>query len=136
MSPEAYVGPHGGVLGAWVTECSQRKPKWKHALAHHTATHLIQYGDVIQLGSGTTFNGLMEKIIELQESRKKAYDLIILTTNLQVLKHAIRCSAPCRSFLREAPFKCHWRALRENTLLKVFDTRSFTRAQYFSEQLG
>jgi hypothetical protein len=84
MSREAYVGP-GGVLGAWVTECSQRKPKWKHALAHHTATHLIQYGDVIQLGSGTTFNSLMEKIIELQESRKKAYDLIILTTNLQVL---------------------------------------------------
>jgi len=84
-TPDGYVGTQGGVQGAWVVECSRRKPKWKYALAHHAATHLIQYGDVIQIGSGTTFNCLMEKIIELQETRRKAYDLIILTTNLQVL---------------------------------------------------
>ena len=79
------ISSQGLVIGAWVMESSRLAPEWKHALAHHAATHLIQYGDVIQLGSGTTFNCLMDKIIERQVRSKKAFDLIILTTNLQVL---------------------------------------------------
>lgn len=85
MRQNGRVGSNQFVMGAWVTECSRLAPEWKHALAHHAATHLIGYGDVIQLGSGTTFNCLMDKIIERQVKSKKAFDLIVLTSNLQVL---------------------------------------------------
>jgi DeoR/GlpR family transcriptional regulator of sugar metabolism len=70
---------------AWVTQCSQLAPRWKQALSRHAASHLIRYGDVIQLGSGTTFNSLMDEIVDLQVKGKKALDLIILTSNLQIL---------------------------------------------------
>jgi DeoR/GlpR family transcriptional regulator of sugar metabolism len=82
--PKLRISPTA-TIPAWVTQCSQLAPKWKQALSHHAATHLIGYGDVIQLGSGTTFNSLMDKIIELQSKNKKAMDLIILTSNLQIL---------------------------------------------------
>jgi DeoR/GlpR family transcriptional regulator of sugar metabolism len=70
---------------AWVKKCSRRAPDWKRVIANYAATHLIGYGDVIQLGSGTTFNALMDKVIERQLVTEDALDLIVLTSNLQVL---------------------------------------------------
>lgn len=70
---------------AWVKKCSRRAPDWKRAIANYAAIHLIGYGDVIQVGSGTTFNALMDKIIERQLDTQDAFDLIVLTSNLQVL---------------------------------------------------
>lgn len=73
---------------AWVKQSSRREPDSKRAIAHYAATHLIEYGDVIQVGSGTTFNALMDKIIEGQLDKQNGLDLIILTSNLQVLSRA------------------------------------------------
>ena len=74
-----------GIEPAWVKQCSTLAPEWKEAIAKYAAIHLIRYGDVIQVGSGTTFNALMDKIIERQLNNKVALDLIILTSNLQVM---------------------------------------------------
>lgn len=70
---------------AWVKNTSRRSPDWKRAIANYAAIHLIEYGDVIQVGSGTTFNALMDKIIERQLDTQEAFDLIVLTSNLQIL---------------------------------------------------
>jgi DeoR/GlpR family transcriptional regulator of sugar metabolism len=76
---------HVSVEPAWVKQCSTFAPEWKRAIAEYSAIHLIDYGDVIQLGSGTTFNAVMDRIIERQLDTKIALDLIILTSNLQVM---------------------------------------------------
>jgi DeoR/GlpR family transcriptional regulator of sugar metabolism len=81
----AQPRPPGEPSPGWVTECSQRSPQWKHALNRHAATHLIEYGDVIQVASGTTFNDLMDTIVEDQIRSTKPLDLIVLTSNLQVM---------------------------------------------------
>jgi DeoR/GlpR family transcriptional regulator of sugar metabolism len=87
------------VSAAWVTTRSGRQPASKLAIAQYAAGHLIEYGDVIQLGSGTTLNALMDKIIERQIEQKKALDLIILTSNLQVLSRASEAKSNEQSLL-------------------------------------
>lgn len=70
---------------SWVTHNSAVGVEWKKAIARYAATHIIGYGDVLQLASGTTLNYLMDEIIETQATRNTCLDLIILTSNLQVL---------------------------------------------------
>lgn len=93
------TGHDMNVSAAWVTTSSGRQPKSKLAIAQYAAGHLIEYGDVIQLGSGTTLNALMDKIIERQLEQKKALDLIILTSNLQVLSRASEAQSNEQSLL-------------------------------------
>ncbi len=69
---------------SWVSEHTEMARDWKTAAAHHAAFHLIEYGDVIQIGSGTTLNVLMDEIIERQR-KAPPLDLVILTSNLQVV---------------------------------------------------
>jgi DeoR/GlpR family transcriptional regulator of sugar metabolism len=69
----------------WVTYSSDVQPKLKRALAHYAAFHLIKYGNMLLIGSGTTLNSLMDEIIGRHIQEKKAFDLIILTSNLQVM---------------------------------------------------
>jgi DeoR/GlpR family transcriptional regulator of sugar metabolism len=69
---------------SWVTHNSEIGVEWKRAIARYAATHMIGYGDVLQLASGTTLNFLMEEIVETQ-ANQHTLDLIILTSNLQVL---------------------------------------------------
>ena len=77
---------HREILPAWVQRCSELAFEWKQALAQHVATHLLGYGMAIQVGSGTTFNYLMDEIIAIQRHKREPLDLIILTTNLQVME--------------------------------------------------
>jgi DeoR/GlpR family transcriptional regulator of sugar metabolism len=97
--PGGATGHDMNVSAAWVTTSSGRQPKSKLAIAQYAAGHLIEYGDVIQLGSGTTLNALMDKIIERQLEQKKALDLIILTSNLQVLSRASEAQSKEQSLL-------------------------------------
>jgi len=69
----------------WVTNCSEVYPDLKRALAHYAAFHLIKYGNMLLIGSGTTLNSLMDEIIRRHVQENKAFDLIILTSNLQVM---------------------------------------------------
>jgi DeoR/GlpR family transcriptional regulator of sugar metabolism len=69
----------------WVTYSSAVNPDLKRALAHYAAFHLIKYGNMLLIGSGTTLNSLMDEIIWRHILEKKAFDLIILTSNLQVM---------------------------------------------------
>ena len=81
--------PHGSTEDSrpsWVQHCEKENVDWKHALGHFAATHLMKYGTVAQIGSGTTFTVLMDHIIERQTEQKDPLDLIILTTNLQVME--------------------------------------------------
>jgi DeoR/GlpR family transcriptional regulator of sugar metabolism len=75
-----------GILPAWVQMSSEVAVDWKQALARHAATHLLNYGNAVQIGSGTTFNFLMDQIVDRQKHKRQPLDLIILTTNLQVLE--------------------------------------------------
>jgi len=75
----------GGLSASWVQHWTNEHKDLKHALAHHAATHLIDYGAVIQVGSGTTLNYFMEQVVELQKVNNTPLDLMILTTNLQVM---------------------------------------------------
>jgi DeoR/GlpR family transcriptional regulator of sugar metabolism/ribosome-binding protein aMBF1 (putative translation factor) len=69
----------------WVAQSTAMELEWKRAIARYAASHLIRYGDALQLGPGTTLNCLMDAIIDRQESQNSALDLIILTSNLQIL---------------------------------------------------
>jgi len=69
----------------WVTYSSEVHRELKRALAHYAAFHLIRYGNMLLIGSGTTLNSLMDEIIGRHIQEKKAFDLIILTSNLQVM---------------------------------------------------
>src|SRR5437867_4468891 len=71
----------GGLSASWVQHWTGEHKDLKHALAHHAATHLIDYGAVIQVGSGTTLNYFMEQVVELQKVNHTPLDLMILTTN-------------------------------------------------------
>jgi DeoR/GlpR family transcriptional regulator of sugar metabolism len=63
----------------------EQAKEWKQVLAQHAATHLpLKYGQVIQIGSGTTLNYLMDEIIRVQTAEDPALDLVIVTSNLQV----------------------------------------------------
>jgi DeoR/GlpR family transcriptional regulator of sugar metabolism len=83
--PSALPPDPAGGPPAWVTRCSTFAPEWKRIIAGYAATHLMKYGDVAQMGSGTSFNSLMDKIIERACETGEVLDLIILTSNLQVL---------------------------------------------------
>jgi DeoR/GlpR family transcriptional regulator of sugar metabolism len=74
------------ILPAWVQRCSEVAIDWKQAIASHAATHLLRYGIAIQIGSGTTFSRLMDEIVAMQKRKSEPLDLVILTTNLQVLE--------------------------------------------------
>src|SRR5579872_1201681 len=78
--------PHKDKRATWFYEFSKVAIDWKTALARHAASHLIDYGTVLQMGPGTTLNFLMDRIVRRQKQEKKALDLEILTTNLQVLE--------------------------------------------------
>jgi DeoR/GlpR family transcriptional regulator of sugar metabolism len=91
LDASAHNGTHGQddrreILPAWVQRCSDLAINWKKALSVHSVTHLLRYGDAIQMGSGTTFSRLMDEIIDLQKRKREPLDLVILTTNLQVLE--------------------------------------------------
>jgi len=58
---------------------------WKRAIARHASTHLIEYGSAVQMGAGTTFSMLMDEIVAQQVQTKKSLDLIVMTTNLEVM---------------------------------------------------
>src|SRR3712207_3992694 len=63
----------------WVTYSSEVHPDLKRALAHYAAFHLIEYGNMLLIGSGTTLNCLMDEIIGRHVQERRAFDLIILT---------------------------------------------------------
>ena len=70
----------------WVQYTAEISQDCKRALAEYAATHLVNFGMVIQVGSGTTFNYLMDEVIERQKCQKQALNLMVLTTNLIVLE--------------------------------------------------
>lgn len=78
----------GRIKAGWIDHWSGVATDWKEAIAIYAANHpeFIDYGTVIQLGSGTSFNKLMEKIVDRQKDQRRGLDLIILTTNLKVLE--------------------------------------------------
>jgi DeoR/GlpR family transcriptional regulator of sugar metabolism len=80
------AGPGRGIMPAWVQMCSGVAIDWKRAISQHVVLHFIKYGMAVQMGSGTTFNILMDEIVSLQKRKRQPLDLIILTTNLQVLE--------------------------------------------------
>jgi DeoR/GlpR family transcriptional regulator of sugar metabolism len=76
----------------WVTQHSGVHRDWKAVMARYAAHHLVNYGDVVQLGSGTSLNALMDAIIERQRTERTGLDLVVLTSNLQVVAKASRAT--------------------------------------------
>jgi DeoR/GlpR family transcriptional regulator of sugar metabolism len=74
------------ITPSWVDACSQRATEWKKAMAYHVATHLIKYGTVAQIGSGTTFSFLMDQIINVQVTNQESLDLVVMTNNLEIVE--------------------------------------------------
>ena len=54
----------------WVTYSSEVHPDLKRALTHYAAFHLIEYGNMLLIGSGTTLNCLMDEIIGRRSGKK------------------------------------------------------------------
>jgi DeoR/GlpR family transcriptional regulator of sugar metabolism len=70
----------------WVMRRAGEASDWKAVLNQHVVGHgFIKYADSILLASGTTLIGLMEQIVKAQREKVEAWDLDILTSNLQVL---------------------------------------------------
>jgi DeoR/GlpR family transcriptional regulator of sugar metabolism len=76
------------IKAGWLDHWTVVATDWKDAIANYVANHpeFIDYAAVIQLGSGTSFNKLMEKIVDRQRVQHRGLDLIILTNNLKVLE--------------------------------------------------
>ncbi len=55
-------------------------------MAKFCAVNLIRYGHVIQVGSGTTFDFLVDAIFNRQTEQQTSLDLVIMTTNLRVVE--------------------------------------------------
>ena len=70
--------------GAWLAQSHQRAPDEKMGLARHAYRFFVRYGRALQIGSGTTFDPLMDEILRNQGAAEQALDLIILTTNMNV----------------------------------------------------
>ena len=77
----------------WVTEHSGINSEWKSLMARYVAHHFVNYADPIQVASGTSLNSFMDAVIERQldslRTRKKGLDLVIITSNLQVVAKAL-----------------------------------------------
>lgn len=71
---------------SWVSHHSDLQTRYKQAIARHVVTHFLDFGQVIQMGSGTTLNALMKEIIAFQKERQRPLDLTILTTNLEIVQ--------------------------------------------------
>lgn len=76
------------IKAGWLDHSALVATEWKEAIAIYAANHpeFIDYAAVIQLGSGSSFNKLMEKIVDRQRVQHRGLDLIILTNNLKVLE--------------------------------------------------
>jgi DeoR/GlpR family transcriptional regulator of sugar metabolism len=69
----------------WVQTRSEVAIEWKRAVSNYAATHLIQHGDVVQGGPGTTNVEFMESLVARQVATKRGLDLIFMTTSLPVM---------------------------------------------------
>lgn len=69
---------------SWVSYHSGLNVDYKRAISAYAVSHYLEFGQVIQLGSGTTLNALMSQITDYQRNMQKPLDLIILTTNLEI----------------------------------------------------
>jgi DeoR/GlpR family transcriptional regulator of sugar metabolism len=70
----------------WVNRAGKKAERWKTGLVKHVVTHdFINYGDSLALGSGTTPMYLVKALVEAQIAKDEAFDLAIVTSNLQVL---------------------------------------------------
>ena len=74
-----------GHSATWVKECNAKAVDLKKAMARFCANHLVEYGNRLQVGSGTTFNYLMDQLLERQQG-DRPLDLVLLTTNLTVMQ--------------------------------------------------
>jgi DeoR/GlpR family transcriptional regulator of sugar metabolism len=70
----------------WVLNCEKDAAQEKQAIAKFAVKEFIRYGSVIQIGSGTTFDVLIDSILNYQIKKPEALDLVIMTTNLSVLQ--------------------------------------------------
>lgn len=73
---------------SWLQHAATVNVPSKRAISNHAATHLVSFGRVIQLGSGSTFVFLMEEIIQKQ-LREAPLELVILTTSLEVFEKGL-----------------------------------------------
>jgi len=71
---------------SWVRHCSQIQPDSKILLGRYVATHKIEYGNRLLIGSGTTLNYLMDETIERQVTTGVPLDLSITSTNMHVIE--------------------------------------------------
>jgi DeoR/GlpR family transcriptional regulator of sugar metabolism len=70
----------------WVVRAGKKAERWKTGLVKHVVTHdFINYGDSLALGSGTTPMYLVKALVAAQIAKGEAFDLAIVTSNLQVL---------------------------------------------------
>jgi DeoR/GlpR family transcriptional regulator of sugar metabolism len=69
---------------SWVAHHSTLQIHYKNAISSHAVSHFLRFGQVVQMGSGTTLNALMAQITDYQKSQKTPLDLNILTTNLEI----------------------------------------------------
>ena len=68
----------------WVSHHTYLQQKYKQGISIYSVSHFIDFGQVVQLGSGTTLNALMSTVIDYQKTQRKPLDLTILTTNLEI----------------------------------------------------
>lgn len=90
-SPEPDMSPPHSegvdeIEASWVRHCSQVQPDSKMLLGRYVATHKIEYGNRLLIGSGTTLNYLMDETIERQVATGVPLDLSITTTNMHVIE--------------------------------------------------
>lgn len=92
LSPRIAGLSQAPVRPTWVAQHMVHRPEWKLAMARFVAHHFVNYADVIQVGSGTSLNVLMDAIIERQRTDNISLDLVVLTSNLQVVAKASQAS--------------------------------------------
>lgn len=68
----------------WIQKRSAIAVEHKQRLARYAATHLVEHGDVVFIGSGTSLTALMFEITSRQASGEKL-DLEVVTSNLQII---------------------------------------------------
>jgi len=69
---------------SWVSHHKRQQVNYKRGISCYAVSHFLEFGQVVQMGSGTTLNALMAEIIDYQKSQKMPLDLTILTTNLAI----------------------------------------------------
>src|SRR5258708_7495754 len=68
----------------WIDKRSSDRPELKRRLGRYGATHLVDHGDALCIGSGTSLTALGYEIIARQ-ARSGALDLQVVTSNLQIM---------------------------------------------------